>query len=121
MELIAFVARLMWFRRNALINGRHVSPIQTVVTHATEALVAFHRVQLRPASTTTATQPKDTRWEAPPAEFVKANWDAALEKETKKMGIGVIVRDSKGGVFVTFSSPKAFIIDLAVAKANAAL
>jgi hypothetical protein len=58
---------------------------------------------------------------SPPPDFVKVNWDAIVDKMSKKMGIGVIVCDSKGEVMATLSTLKAFIFDPAIAKAIAAL
>jgi hypothetical protein len=44
-----------------------------------------------------------------------------VNKENRKMGIGVIVRDNMGEVFTTLSVPKDYIIALDIAKASAAL
>lgn len=61
------------------------------------------------------------RWIAAPMDFVKANWDAAVNKQFRKMGIGVILRDSKGDVLATLSSQKEFIIDPVIVEATVAL
>jgi hypothetical protein len=53
--------------------------------------------------------------------FVKINWDAAVNKTKKKMGIGVIIRDCKGDVRATLAEPKDYIIAPDVAEAMAAL
>jgi hypothetical protein len=34
----------------------------------------------------------DVRWETPKNRFVKINWDVAVDKSRRKMGIGVVVR-----------------------------
>jgi ribonuclease HI len=44
--------------------------------------------------------PIESRWEAPVYGWVKANWDAALDKRTGQMAFGVIVRDHNGNVKV---------------------
>lgn len=44
-----------------------------------------------------------------------------MDKRAKKMGIGVIVRDSQSEVLPTLSSPKAFITNPTIAEATATL
>jgi hypothetical protein len=36
------------------------------------------------------------KWNAPPVRWYKANWDAAFDKHTGRVGVGVVVRDSQG-------------------------
>ena len=36
-------------------------------------------------------------WKAPAQDWYKGNWDAAFEKETGRMGLGVVVWDSARG------------------------
>ena len=43
---------------------------------------------------------QDLHWEAPKNDFVKVNWDAAIDMNRKKMGVGV------GEVLPTLSSPR---------------
>ncbi|GLT55374.1 hypothetical protein SLA2020_285030 [Shorea laevis] len=43
-------------------------------------------------------------WQAPPAGYVKLNWDAAVDEGNRRMGIGVIARDHTGEVVVTVSA-----------------
>ena len=44
-----------------------------------------------------------------------------MDKNTQKMGIGAIVRDSMGDVLATLLAPKDYIIKLDIAKAMEAL
>jgi hypothetical protein len=39
------------------------------------------------------------RWKPPPSGFYKINWDAGVDKQKGKLGIGFIVRDSQGKVY----------------------
>jgi hypothetical protein len=55
---------------------------------------------------------KKLRWKAPMGGFVKVIWDAAVETTKKKMGIGIIIRDSKGEALATLSEHKDNIIIL---------
>lgn len=36
------------------------------------------------------------KWTTPPVGWYKANWNVALDKHIGWVGIGVVVRDSKG-------------------------
>jgi hypothetical protein len=38
------------------------------------------------------------RWSPPSTGWLKCNWDAALHKEGKRMGVGVLIRDAQGNV-----------------------
>jgi hypothetical protein len=53
--------------------------------------------------------------------FFKANWDAAVDKDNRKMGIGVIVIDGEGDVLAILLAPKDYIITPDIAKATVAL
>lgn len=63
----------------------------------------------------------DQRWKAPPVDFVKINWDAAVDSVNRRMGIGVIVRDHTREVIATISAPKNYITAPDIAEAVAAL
>jgi hypothetical protein len=41
------------------------------------------------------------KWKPPPRGIVKLNWDAAIDSKTKRMGVGVVVRDHFSGVVAT--------------------
>jgi hypothetical protein len=49
--------------------------------------------------------------------MVKANWDAALDFQTQRMGVGVIVRDAEGTVLRAMCAIVPFITDPTVAEA----
>jgi hypothetical protein len=44
-------------------------------------------------------------------DFVKVNWDAAVDKNKRNMGIGDRITDRMGEVLTTLSTPKEYIID----------
>ena len=46
------------------------------------------------------------KWTPPPNGCFKANWDIALNRKTKWMGIGVIIRDDQGLVSSTLCQTK---------------
>jgi hypothetical protein len=40
-----------------------------------------------------AAQAKVIKWNNPPSNTYKANWDMAVDSKSKKMGIGVVIRE----------------------------
>lgn len=52
---------------------------------------------------------------------MKANWNAIVDENNRKIGLCVIVRDRMGEVLVTLSAPKPYITHPVVAKALEAL
>ncbi|GLT53802.1 hypothetical protein SLA2020_270480 [Shorea laevis] len=59
-------------------------------------------------------------WKAPPDGVYKINWDAAIDKSRRIMGVGVIVRDGEGEVVAALHSSQMGIMDPATAEAYAA-
>lgn len=51
------------------------------------------------------------RWKKPPVGVLRLNWDAALNKETKTMGVGAVIRNEGGGFVAALSKIVPFIID----------
>lgn len=61
------------------------------------------------------------RWYSPLPEKYKANWDTAVDLKEKRIGIGVIIRDRRGMVFVALSKTIRAIYDPTTIEAVAAL
>jgi hypothetical protein len=59
-------------------------------------------------------------WICPPVDFLKCNWDASIDGRSKKMGMGLVVRDSSGGFRAAAISNIPYITDLEIAKSIAA-
>jgi len=59
-------------------------------------------------------------WIKPSLGVGKINWDAAISKETDKMGVRVVIRDGNGLVVAARTKVIPYIIDLAAAEAIAA-
>jgi len=119
MELLGVVVPNLWFRRNAVVYGKLNSPYNTVVSNAYNSLIALKDANSHKLSWTIGEM--DLRWEAPMDGFVKVNWDTAVETNKNKMGICVIIRDSKGELLATLSEPKDHIIAPEIAEAISAL
>lgn len=54
-------------------------------------------------------------------DFVQVNWDAAVDKYRRKIGISVIVRDMMGEVLAILLVPKDYIIESDIAEDVVAL
>jgi hypothetical protein len=61
-----------------------------------------------------------TRWSKPPVGFVKLNWDAAVDRSKKMVGLGIIARDSRGIVVASMCSFHPYVSDSTVAEAMGA-
>ncbi len=61
------------------------------------------------------------RWVPPPSSFYKINCDVALDNKKGRMGIGLLIRDSKGKVHAAASQVVDFIFDPVVGESIAAL
>jgi hypothetical protein len=64
-------------------------------------------------------KPKVT-WQKPPEGVYKINWDASVDRDRCKMGMGMVVRDHAGQLIAALCTSKDHITDPASAKALAA-
>jgi ribonuclease HI len=60
-------------------------------------------------------------WTAPNSGWFKANWDAALESKSGRMGYGVVIRDQNGQVRAAQSYFQQGFLSPAAAEARAAI
>jgi ribonuclease HI len=60
------------------------------------------------------------KWKVPVGGWLKLNWDATVNKQSKRMGIGIIVRDEKGEFVAAMAKVLPSINDPTVAEALAA-
>ena len=81
-----------------------------MVSKACESLEAFRSASSWQYLEEVAENTKNIRWQAPMKSFFKVNWETAVNKNNKMMGIGVIVRYSMREVLATLSEPKDYII-----------
>jgi hypothetical protein len=86
MELVAMVARTLWLRRNAVIFRRPLSHHSTVIRFVTNSLAAFRDAIARPLPAAPVDHLSIPHWLAPLVGWVKANWDAAVDKASQEDG-----------------------------------
>jgi len=81
------VLRLIWMRRNSYVFQGVFTPPHQIIFMAKEQLAVFSETTFRGTEGVAATVPSLDIWHSPPGGWVKLNWDAALNKHTKLMGI----------------------------------
>ncbi|XP_059440878.1 uncharacterized protein LOC132173397 [Corylus avellana] len=88
LELFTVVARKVWMRRNTVVHGGDFIPPNQVFLMAEAGLEDFQRVNTQVSGSTSETPPAQTTiWQPPPANMVKVNWDAAIEKKIPVSGL----------------------------------
>ncbi|KAF5469997.1 hypothetical protein F2P56_010551 [Juglans regia] len=111
------VMRNIWLRRNEFIfEGVFKSPSQ-VIKATRDELRVFQLVQHNAKQTPI---PRVERgavlWSRPRESFVKANWDAAMSKKDRKVGLGVVIRDEEGEILVAAREQINYLTDSATAE-----
>ncbi|XP_059461784.1 uncharacterized protein LOC132190750 [Corylus avellana] len=116
------IARRIWLRRNTLIHEGSFSSPNAIVNSAANAIGEFHQVQEQ--QYTVATQgvsPCLSTWSAPPHDWFKANWDAAIGKQSGWVGLAAVIRDSQGNMVAAKTVTRKGLIEPVAAEALAAL
>ncbi|XP_059441827.1 uncharacterized protein LOC132174149 [Corylus avellana] len=95
MELFAVTTRRIWLRRNAVVHGDSFLHPNQLLREAQCALDEYHRVnEGNSAQRNHDLERAIVKWQPPPANMVKMNWDAAVNVKEKRVGLGLIARDS---------------------------
>lgn len=67
-------------------------------------------------SSNVAAPPQTVKWELPPVDWIKINWDVATQKDANKIGIGVVIRDNEGAVLMSVMKPMYYCTDATSAE-----
>lgn len=122
-DLVLFVVlvRSIWLRRNKLIfDGSFQDSVVLYTNVVTE--VATHRAAMETTTTQLGKlQSQPPQWEAPPPNWVKANWDIAINSSNQHVGIGVVIRDDKGYVLLSMMKPLSYCVEPSIAKSRGLL
>ncbi|KAL5833634.1 hypothetical protein ACOSQ3_017308 [Xanthoceras sorbifolium] len=100
-EKLCVVWWRVWFYRNTFVYSSWLLPVNDLAPWAKSFPDDFHAAALVP---TTPKQLRVLRWEAPSPSWFKLNFDAAIDLPNKRIGIGVVIHDCKGGVFAAMAS-----------------
>jgi hypothetical protein len=86
------VACYIWLRRNAFVFGSVFTPPKQVMCQAQEAATFFLRCHDPPVPLFPNQAPIIPRWIPPFGGFLKLNWDAAFNKNSRSIGGGGCVK-----------------------------
>lgn len=88
---------IIWKSRNEFIfNKRNVHPIEDV-RRATDANMEWYRSVIHGRTRALPLIIKSSKWEPPPREWIKCNFDYSAKSGNNLAGVGWILRDEKGG------------------------
>jgi hypothetical protein len=116
------LARQIWTQRNKWIHeGCFASPSD--ILKRFDAFIAEYakaQEQNRPL------EPKNMidrgkAWTAPNSGWKKANWDVSINKDQGNVGVGVIIRDEKGGIVAAMSGTRQGLLEPTTGEAFGAL
>ncbi|XP_041004142.1 uncharacterized protein LOC121249507 [Juglans microcarpa x Juglans regia] len=113
------VAKKIWWRRNSFIfKGSFVHP-NAIIKEARSLLEMLNEESSNQDSVQTCNSDMD--WQAPPSNWIKMNWDSAVDKAKGIIGVGVAVRDNLGQIIATMRTKKHIFPDPLLAEAFGAL
>jgi hypothetical protein len=93
MEAIT-LSRFIWLRSNSLVFNKTIFAPSQLVAQAREMLLAFTIENVRTTEEGIPQPHSLNLWEKPPPGWMKANWDAAVDLNLKRMSTSVVVRVS---------------------------
>ncbi|KAG7967870.1 hypothetical protein I3843_08G121900 [Carya illinoinensis] len=100
LQLVCFIMRRIWLRRNYFVHGKDLESPQQVVIAATA-----DRDMFLSSLTSTDAVPSnissdrgDIRWKKPEFRTLKENWDASVSTKLNRAGCGIIIRDEQGNI-----------------------
>ncbi|XP_042939585.1 uncharacterized protein LOC122274630 [Carya illinoinensis] len=98
LEECVVTMRGIWSRRNESMHGKGFKHPNTVVRGAKADILNYKDANSSKKEHKQPTHQATWTWRKPTRGTYKVNWDAALNIEAGKMGLGVLVRDYKGHV-----------------------
>lgn len=116
-EIAISLAHQLWLRRNNYVFEGKFEPPQQLVIQTLQTM-ELHRkvhdiVDPRDEGCPSAVGQRNEGkvWKKPRDGLVKLNWDASIDKASKKMGLGGLIRNSRGEVVAAFSSSIPYVQD----------
>jgi ribonuclease HI len=114
MAFFAAIARRIWLRRNSMVfEGVSEHPNKTYMDAIT--VVEDFKRCLKDDKVESSSEQVQGRsplyWQTPPEDTIKVNFDAAINKNTGFIGLGLIARDHKGYLLGAKCLTKSFLTD----------
>jgi hypothetical protein len=105
--LFVGIARKIWFRRNTVVHGGEFLHLNSIAREAIISIEEYKKANLsKTVPSTENISGVHLKWKAPAESFYKVNWDAAIDKISGRLEIGIVVRDHEGYVHAASSMIK---------------
>lgn len=114
------LARMIWLRRNSMVFRWGFSPPLKVISEVQSSLENGAHVSSNLAHSISELEVGNSFLSKPPQGWWKISWDAAIDKEARRMGIGAVIRDGNRTVVAARVSFLPYIDDPSAAEALAA-
>ncbi|KAF5441933.1 hypothetical protein F2P56_037100 [Juglans regia] len=122
LEWKVVVMRRIWLKRNRFIfENKFYNPKQ-VISMAGEGLEDYKTAQNNinvPLEIGGGSHGMQKKWKKSSTNMVKANWDATMDFENKRMGMGIVFRDEDGEVLASVCDMKQHVNDPTLAESLA--
>ncbi|KAM6587661.1 hypothetical protein CsatA_010266 [Cannabis sativa] len=103
-ELFVCTAWFIWFNRNKVLRGQPHDQTHAILDLAHSYLAEYQDSQATPVQISRARN-NPVSWSPPASGLLKLNVDAAISKNSRKVGFGGIIRNSDGLVVAALAQP----------------
>ncbi|XP_065633927.1 uncharacterized protein LOC136069392 [Quercus suber] len=99
-EQFAVTAWFIWNRRNKIRLHQTVTPPSQLPSEISHYLLEYRKFNAAPVKLKPV---RGEKWKPPRSGCIKTNFDGAVFADTDEVGIGVVIRDSRGQVLASLS------------------
>ncbi|KAF5481456.1 hypothetical protein F2P56_002104 [Juglans regia] len=111
LDQVTVILYKIWARRNCFVFKNIFNSPLVLVKSALNDVEVLHESHLRLTydAARLPQQITEVEWRPPADPFYKLHFDAAFDSEKRLMGIGILVRNSRGEMLAVVSAPKSHI------------
>jgi hypothetical protein len=118
LELAVSIARHIWLRYNSFLFRREFIPPAQLAQQGVDAMKLFRQsISISSSQQGVSGSLRQSQWVKPSSGMLKANWDVAIDLQSKRMGVIAIIRNDEGFVMAAMCTFVPFITDPAIAEA----
>ncbi|XP_038708505.1 uncharacterized protein LOC120003559 [Tripterygium wilfordii] len=120
---LAITMRLIWLRRNKFVHEGTLTHPTQVALQGMNLANDFKSAQVDGVNVQRDSVSSNLQqvWKGPQINLIKANWDAAIQSQNDRTGMGVVFRDASGEVMASSSLLRMTALHPSLAEALAAL
>jgi len=118
-EAVMVLRQQVWLRRNEFVFKGNFIPPGQIISRAQDMIKGFSEASQGDVLMPVAVVSNPPKWRLPVDGWLKANWDAALNKTSRNMSVGVVVRNDQGQVVAALAKVFPYIDDPTIAEAVA--